>query len=88
MRDRDTIVDKKRHREVWKTVGEPGAVLADGTIVGIWRPRKSGRKVTLTVKTFRSLSTRLRKQLREEVDHVAQLRGASAVQVGFEDAAR
>ena len=87
MRDRDTIVDKKHHREVWKPVGEPGAVLADGRIVGIWRPRKSGRKLTLTVKTFRSLSTKLRTQLREEADHVAELRGASSVQVEFETAA-
>ncbi|MFG1784394.1 DNA glycosylase AlkZ-like family protein [Rhodococcus oryzae] len=84
MRDRDTIVDQKHHREVWKTVGEPGAVLADGTIVGIWRPRKSGRTLTLTVTTFRSLGTELRKQLHEEADHVAELRGATAVQVEFE----
>jgi hypothetical protein len=88
MRDRGTIVDKKHHREVWKTVGAPGAVLADGSIVGIWRPRKSGRKLTLTVNTFRSLSAKLRKQLREEADHVAKLRGASTLQVEFEDAAR
>lgn len=87
MRDRGTIVDKKYHREVWKSVGAPGAVLADGTIVGIWRPRKGGRTLALTIKTFRSLSTELRKQLREEADHVAELRGASAVQVEFEDAA-
>ncbi|AQA22942.1 hypothetical protein BTZ20_4241 [Rhodococcus sp. MTM3W5.2] len=84
MRDRDTIVDQKHHREVWKTVGEPGAVLADGTIVGIWRPRKSGRTLTLTVTTFRSLGPELRKQLHEEADHVAELRGATAVQVEFE----
>jgi hypothetical protein len=88
MRDRDTIVDRKHHREVWKTVGAPGAVLADGRIAGIWRPRKSGRKLTLTVKTFRSMSIELREQLHEEADHVAQLRGASAVQVEFDDAER
>ncbi|UUU38179.1 winged helix DNA-binding domain-containing protein [Streptomyces sp. NBC_00162] len=88
MRDRETIVDKKHHRHVWKSVGEPGAVLADGTIAGIWRPRKSGRQLALTVETFRSLSTELRKQLREEADHVAELRGASGVQVTFDDETR
>lgn len=88
MRDRETIVDKKHHRHVWKSVGEPGAVLADGTIAGIWRPRKSGRQLALTVQTFRSLSTELRKQLREEADHVAELRGASGVQVTFDDETR
>lgn len=87
MRDRDTIVDKQHHRQVWKTVGAPGAVLTDGTIVGTWRPRKSGRTLTLTVTTFRSLSTKLRTQLREEADRVAELRGASTVHVEFEDTA-
>lgn len=85
MRDRDTIVEKKYHREVWKTVGEPGAVLTNGKIAGIWRPRKTGRKLTLTVSTFRSLNANLRKQLHDEADHVAELRGASTVQIEFED---
>lgn len=88
LRDRDTIVDRKHHREVWKTVGEPGTVLADGRIMGTWRPRKSGRTLTLTVTTFRSPSARLRKQLNDEAEHVAALRGASTVQVEFTDAAR
>ncbi|MBF6329386.1 winged helix DNA-binding domain-containing protein [Nocardia transvalensis] len=85
MRDRDTIVDKKYHRDVWKTVGAPGTVLADGHIAGIWRPRKSGRNLTLTITTFRSLTAGLHKQLREEADHVAELRGASTAQVEFAD---
>jgi hypothetical protein len=86
MRDRDTIVDRKHQREVWKTVGAPGAVLADGTIVGIWRPRKIGHTLTLRVNTFRSPSTNLCEQLREEAEHVAGLRGASTVHVEFEEA--
>ncbi|WP_246011326.1 winged helix DNA-binding domain-containing protein [Nocardia mexicana] len=84
MRDRDTIVDKKFHREVWKTVGEPGAVLADGEIAGIWRPRKSGRTLTLTITSFRPLTAGVRKRVRQEADHVAELRGASAARVDFE----
>lgn len=42
-RDRATIIDKQFHREVFKTVGEPGTVLVDGSIVGTWRPRKQGK---------------------------------------------
>lgn len=52
-----------------------------------WRPRKSGRKLTLTVKPFRSLSTKLRNQLHDEAEHVSELRGASTLQVEFADAA-
>ncbi|HEX4225641.1 MAG TPA: winged helix DNA-binding domain-containing protein [Pseudonocardiaceae bacterium] len=83
MRDRETIVDNQHHREVWQTVGEPGAVLADGTIAGIWRPNKTGHRLALTIKTFHALNAALRKQLRAEADHVAELRGASEVRVEF-----
>ncbi|MET0916043.1 MAG: winged helix DNA-binding domain-containing protein, partial [Jiangellaceae bacterium] len=66
MRDRETIVDKKRHRELWTTVGEPGAVLVDGKIAGTWRTRKSGRKLTVTIKTFDSTPARDKKLLEDE----------------------
>jgi hypothetical protein len=81
LRDRETIVDKQYHREVWKTVGEPGAVLADGEITGIWRPRKSGRRLTITVKTFGPLPARDKRSLQHEAEQVAPLRGASSVDV-------
>ncbi|MDQ5841217.1 MAG: winged helix DNA-binding domain-containing protein [Chloroflexota bacterium] len=83
MRDRETIVDKKYHREVWKTPGEPGTVLAGGKITGTWRPRKSGRKLTITIKTFGSLPDRDKKSLQGEAELVAPLRGASSVDVEF-----
>ncbi len=81
LRDRETIVDKKYHREVWKTVGEPGTVLAGGRIAGTWRPRKSGRKLTLTIKMFGPLPDRDLKALQDEAEQVAPLRGASSVDV-------
>ncbi|KAA0022693.1 winged helix DNA-binding domain-containing protein [Antrihabitans cavernicola] len=84
LRDRETIVDKRFRRDVWKTVGEPGAVLADGTIVGVWRPRKKGTTLTLTVSTFTSLSSRHRTALRAEAEGIAPLRSASSVAVEFE----
>jgi hypothetical protein len=83
-RDRETIVDKKYHRDVWKTVGEPGTVLADGRIAGIWRPRKSGRRLTITVTAFDSLPGRHRTLLQDEAEQVAPLRGASSVSVEYD----
>lgn len=83
-RDRETIVDKKYHRDVWKTVGEPGTVLADGRIAGIWRPRKSGRRLTITVTAFGSLPGRRRTLLQDEAEQVAPLRGASSVSVEYD----
>ncbi len=49
---------------------------------------RNRRKLTLTIKTFRSMSSEHRTLLGEEAEHVARLRGASTVQVEFADAAR
>lgn len=51
LQDRDTVLAERHHRDVWKPVGEPGTVLVDGRIAGIWRPRRSGRRLILAVTT-------------------------------------
>ena len=82
-RDRETLVEKRHHREVWKPVGDPGTVLVDGEITGVWRPRKRGRRLTLEVTSFAALSARDKGLLRVEAEQVAILRGASSVEVEF-----
>ncbi|WGY03990.1 winged helix DNA-binding domain-containing protein [Nocardioides sp. QY071] len=84
LRDRETILDKKHHQQVWRSVGEPGAILADGRIVGTWRPRKSGRKLTITIESFDTLRTSDKKLLHHEATQIATLRGASSADVVFE----
>lgn len=84
LRDRETVVDKKYHRDVWKTVGDPGTVLVDGEIVGIWRPRKSGRNLSITIKTFDSLGGQVKKSVATEAEQIATLRGASNAKVEFD----
>lgn len=81
LRDRQTIVDKRHHKELWKPVGDPGAVLVDGKIVGRWRPRKSGRNLTITIRTFESLKERDRNRVQAEAERLAPLRGATSVNV-------
>ncbi|UQU62222.1 winged helix DNA-binding domain-containing protein [Couchioplanes caeruleus] len=85
LRDRDTIVDKKHHRAVWTTVGAPGTILTDGRIAGIWRSRRSGRKLAFTIKPFGSMPQRDRKALNDEAEQIAALRGASSVDIVFAD---
>ena len=84
LRDRGTIIDKQYHRDVWMAVGDPGTVLVDGQIAGVWRPRKRGRKLTITLKPFDTLPTRSKKPLQAEAEQVATLRGASSVDVEFD----
>jgi Winged helix DNA-binding domain len=84
MRDRETIVDKRYHREVWKSVGDPGALMTNGKITGIWRARKSGRTLAMIVRTFSSLREKDRKSIEDEAEQVAMLRGAASVAVEFD----
>lgn len=81
LRDRETVVDKKHHKELWKPSGDPGAVLADGKVIGLWRPRKSGQNLTITITTFGALKERDTKRVRAEAEQVARLRGATSVSV-------
>jgi Winged helix DNA-binding domain len=83
-RDRDTIVEKPRQRDVWKVVGAPGTILAAGEIAGTWRSRRKGHALTVTVSVFGSLSDRHRSVLRDEADQIGALRDASDVEIEFD----
>jgi Winged helix DNA-binding domain len=75
-RDRDLLVpDRKSQKEVWRTLGNPGALLIDGEIAGVWRAKMSGRKrVDLTVTPFGTLSAKNRKAVEAEAAEVARAR--------------
>ncbi|MBK6764227.1 MAG: AlkZ family DNA glycosylase [Micrococcales bacterium] len=79
MRDRDTIADVQHHRDVWKPVGVPGAVLVNGRIAGTWRARKSGRRLTITIRTFGPQPAHVGTSLLDEAEQIGRLRGASSV---------
>ncbi len=72
-RDRALLVpETERRRTLWPPLGHPGAVLADGEVVGTWRPRASGTKLTLTVTAFVGGSW---PGLDDEAERVAAARG-------------
>jgi hypothetical protein len=83
-RDRGTIVDMRHHRDVWRTVGDPGTVLAAGRIVGTWRQRMRGRRLAIAVTRIGSIPRSHRRQVQQEAEAVARLRGASVVDVSFD----
>jgi hypothetical protein len=76
-KDRDLIVpDASRHKELWPILGRPGAVLHGTEIVGIWRPKASGRQFTLRLSLWTALSKRSRIQLDMEAERLAAHRDA------------
>ncbi|GIM95545.1 DNA glycosylase AlkZ-like family protein [Paractinoplanes toevensis] len=85
-RDRDLLVpDRDQQKEVWRTLGNPGALLVDGEIAGVWRAKLAGRKrVDLTVTAFGSLPAPRRKQVEEEAAEVARAREVPEAAVVFE----
>ncbi|MDI6098669.1 crosslink repair DNA glycosylase YcaQ family protein [Actinoplanes sp. NEAU-A12] len=85
-RDRDLLVPgRERQKEVWRILGNPGVLLLDGEIAGVWRARMSGRKrVDLTVTPFERLSKAQTSLAEEEAGQVARARGVPEARVIFE----
>jgi hypothetical protein len=85
-RDRDLLVpDRAQQKEVWRILGNPGVLLLDGEIAGVWRAKVSGRKrVDLTITAFGSLPAARRKQIEREAAEVARAREVEEATVAFE----
>ena len=83
-RDRGTLVpDRTLQRQVWRILGNPGAVLADGQIVGLWRPQKKGKRLVIAVEPFATIVRRTRTEIEAEAALVAPLRGCTSVDVTY-----
>ena len=72
-RDRPLLVkDPARAKDLWRTLGRPGGVLADGEIAGTWRARKSGAAVTVSVELWTPTD---RGAVTEQAERLADFRG-------------
>ena len=75
LRDRDLILPgKARQRQVWKTVGNPGAVLLGGRVIGFWTVRTRGEQLDVSVTLFEPLSPAQRARLEELAQGYAAFR--------------
>ena len=84
-RDRDVLVpDAQRRKQVWRIIGNPGAVLAGGEITGVWRPKVSGRRLDIAVTLFEKTSARTRSAVEAEADVAAAARGLATARVRFD----
>ncbi|HSY15128.1 MAG TPA: crosslink repair DNA glycosylase YcaQ family protein [Jatrophihabitantaceae bacterium] len=81
-RDREVIVPDAGIRKVlWPVLGRPGVVLVDGEVAGIWRPRASGKRLTVTVDAFTSLAPTAWRTITDEAQLVGAARGVADVQL-------
>jgi hypothetical protein len=82
-RDRDLVVpDPAARKDLWRTLGRPGGILAGDELVGSWRPRASGRKLRLAVSIWDGGDPP--PGLDAEAERLAALRGVSFA--GYVDA--
>jgi hypothetical protein len=66
--------DSQVRARLFRPIGSPGAVLADGRLAGLWRARTRGRKAEIAVEPLRRLA---KSGLEAEAERIATLRGAS-----------
>ncbi|SDD07101.1 winged helix DNA-binding domain-containing protein [Glycomyces harbinensis] len=77
-RDRGTLVDDPAlAKRLWPVLGRPGAVLVDGAIAGLWRPRKSGKRFTVAVEPLRTWKPAELKRVEAEAERLAAFRGVA-----------
>jgi hypothetical protein len=75
-RDRHVLVtDRDRQKALWPVLGRPGAVLADGDVVGTWRPRARGRALALELDPWVPWDADLEAAVAAEHARLAAFRG-------------
>ena len=76
-RDHATLLpDARLHRQIWRPVGNPGVVLAEGRVVAAWRPQKKGGRLRVTVEPLALLDGSTRDEIAAEAALIAPWRPA------------
>jgi hypothetical protein len=83
-RDRWLLVDDPtRAKGLWPVLGRPGAVVVDGEVVGTWRPRTTGKRLTVNVEPWARLPRPLQDAVDAEAERLAQHRGVTLAEVAM-----
>jgi len=72
LRDRELLVpDGARRKELWPALGRPGAITDGGELLGTWRPRLSGGRLTVRIQPWRPLSRPVRTRVEEQAERLS-----------------
>ena len=84
-RDREVLVpDPPRRKALWPVLGRPGAVVADGELLGLWRPKTSGKAFTLRLEPWARLTKARTAAIEAEAERLAAFRGLRLAAVTVE----
>jgi len=80
-RDREALLpDAAARKKVWASLGGMGIVLDDGEAVALWRPRKQGKRLDVTVEALAEVD---REAVEHAVERLAPHRGCETVRLRF-----
>jgi hypothetical protein len=83
-KDRPLLVEDPAHaKELWPVLGRPGAVMVGGELVGTWRPRKAGRKLTVQIQPWVRLPRAGREAVEQQAERLAAHRGIDLAGVDY-----
>jgi hypothetical protein len=81
-RDRETLLpDAAARRKVWAPIGGMGLVLLDGDPVALWRGRKKGKKLEVSVEAL--AKTLPKAEIETQLERLAPHRGCTSVALTF-----
>jgi hypothetical protein len=78
-RDRDGIIEPKHRERVFAGGVIRGVILADGRVIGVWKPNRQGRRVEVTLEPFGKRPPGIRAQVAAEVEDIQRFVGAPEV---------
>lgn len=85
LRDRELLTtDEGRRKGLWPVLGRPGAIVADGEVIGTWRPRTSGRKLVVRIAPWGPLQAGDRALVEAQAERLATHRGSVPGEIAFE----
>jgi hypothetical protein len=77
LKDRELILeDKERQKAVWRTVGNPGAVLRGGKVIGLWKVRTQKDRLHIQIKLWEHISAAEYNKAEQLADEYAAFRQA------------
>lgn len=75
--------DPKLRQQLWRTVGNPGAVILRGKGTGIWNSRKKGEELTIEIRLWEKFPDK--KTLSELSERYADFRGLKLRKLQIEE---
>lgn len=75
LRDREVVLENKTlQRRVWRTVANPGVILEDGRIVGIWKSKTARNRLEISAELWEHLPEGQLRQIRDWAERYAGFR--------------